>query len=197
MSTIDSFIDDLERLYADRGARKYEIGGAAGGVSQLDHALQCAALAERAGADDALVAAALLHDLGHLIHDDQDGELDHDHDDVHQYIALPFLRRWFGPAVVEPIHLHVEAKRYLCAVERGYLAGLSAGSQRSLALQGGVFDGAQAAQFVQRPYSHDAVSLRRWDDRAKIPGADVPPFASYRPLLREVAAERLVVSLAR
>lgn len=188
-SPIDTLIDDLEVIFRERGAHRYEIGGAAAGVTQLEHALQCAALAEQAQAGDALVVAALLHDLGHLIQGD-DGELDHHKDDVHQYIALPFLRRAFGPEVLEPIRLHVDAKRYLCAVDRAYFDALSPGSRRSLALQGGPFDAAQASAFIQRPYANDAVALRRWDDRAKQPGAAVPPFAAYRALLRAVALER-------
>jgi phosphonate degradation associated HDIG domain protein len=182
-------IEELQALYTSKGSLRYEIGGS--GVSQLQHALQTAALAERSGAHDDLVVAALLHDLGHLIQCDHmvtpSGALDEDHDDVHQYIALPFLRRWYGPAVLEPIKLHVDAKRYLCAVEPGYWAALSAGSKRSLELQGGMFDARQASEFVQRPYAMDAISLRRWDDRAKSVDASVPSFDYWLPLLREVA----------
>jgi len=181
-------IDEIEQLYAERGAQCYEIGGAASGVTQLQHALQCARLAQHAGASSELIVAALLHDLGHLINADAHGELDPHHDDVHQYIALPFLRRWFGPAVLEPIKLHVDAKRYLCAVDADYWGGLSAGSKRSLVLQGGPFNVEQATHFIRRPYAADAVALRRWDDRAKDANADVPSFAYWRPLLRDVAA---------
>jgi phosphonate degradation associated HDIG domain protein len=181
-------VDEIEQLYVERGAQRYEIGGAASGVTQLQHALQCARLAQHAGARIELVVAALLHDLGHLINADARAELDPHHDDVHQYIALPFLRRWFGPQVLEPIKLHVDAKRYLCAVDPGYWAGLSAGSKRSLVLQGGPFSAAQAADFIRRPHAADAVALRRWDDRAKDVNADVPGFAYWRSLLREVAA---------
>lgn len=183
-------IEELRALYMSRGCLRYEIG--ASGVNQLQHALQTAALAERSGAHDDLVVAALLHDLGHLIQSEHmmtsSGALDEDYDDVHQYIALPFLRRWFGAAVLEPIKLHVDAKRYLCAVEPGYWAALSAGSKRSLELQGGMFSVRQASEFLQRPYAMDAVSLRRWDDRAKSVDASVPPFDYWLPLLREVAA---------
>lgn len=180
-----AFLDQLAALYAGRGAARYEIGGAAG-VSQLAHALQCAALAETAGADDPLVAAALLHDLGHLVAGAADGERDPGCDDGHETVGAGWLAPWFGAAVVEPIRLHVEAKRYLCAAEPGYRARLSPGSQRSLDLQGGAFDPRQASAFLARPYASEAVSLRRWDDRAKDPRASVPPFAYYLPLLREL-----------
>lgn len=192
---VEALLDELEAIYLQRGARCYEIGGAANGVTQLEHALQCAALAESSGACDALVAAALLHDLGHLIQDeDARGELDASRDDLHQYIALPFLRRWFGPQVLEPIRLHVDAKRWLCAAEPGYLAALSTGSRRSLELQGGAFSSEQAAAFLKKPHAADAIALRRWDDRAKTAGLDVPSFAAYRPLLREVACDRVLVA---
>jgi predicted HD phosphohydrolase len=137
------------------------------GVSQQQHALQCAAFALLAGAPDALVAAALLHDIGHLLHGRDD--IDKDHDDVHQYIALPFLRPHLPLAVLDPIKLHVDAKRYLCAIELAYWSGLSAGSKRSLELQGGPFDPETAAAFIARPHAEEAVALRRWDDRAKDP----------------------------
>lgn len=188
-------VEELQAIYIAKGALRYEIGGASG-VTQLGHALQTAALAERSGAPDELVVAALLHDLGHLIQSDHmvtaSGEIDAQHDDVHQYIALPFLRRWFGPGVLEPIKLHVDAKRYLCAVEPGYWDRLSIGSKRSLELQGGAFSAAQASAFMQRPHAMDAVSLRRWDDRAKDAHANVPPFDYWLPLLRDVSAAEAV-----
>jgi phosphonate degradation associated HDIG domain protein len=187
-------VDELEAIYIESGARRYEVGAADGGVTQLQHALQCARLAEQAGAGDELIVAALLHDLGHLIQRDAHGELDPSLDDAHQYIALPFLRRWYGPGVLEPIKLHVDAKRYLCAIEPGYGERLSAGSRHSLELQGGPFELAQATRFIQRPYAADAVALRRWDDRAKDVAAIVPSFGYWRPLLREVSGSTPLVS---
>ena len=100
-------------------------------------------------------------------------------DDLHQYRCLPFLRALFGDATLEPIRLHVDAKRYLCAMEPGYLASLSADSARSLVLQGGVFDEAQATAFAARPYALDAVALRRWDDQAKQPNFTTPDLHHY------------------
>ena len=193
-----TFIDELERLYNERGAARYE-PGCPGGVSQLQHALQCAALAADALASPSLVVAALLHDLGHLLSPASAGGLadglssgfagspDDGLDDAHQITAPSVLRPHFPPAVLEPIRLHVDAKRYLCAVERGYWAELSTGSQHSLALQGGPFDSAQVAAFVATPYAEQAVWLRRWDDRAKDPRRRVLPFADYRSLLAQLA----------
>lgn len=186
----EPIIDSLVTLYLSRGTRRYEMSGAHG-VSQLQHAVQTAALAERASAPDALVVAALLHDIGHLLRDDAPlngrDELDPRHDDLHQYIAIPFLRDCFDDAVLEPIKLHVDAKRYLCAVDEGYWTGLSDGSKRSLVLQGGPFNHAQAEAFLAQPFSLDAVSLRRWDDQAKDVGATVPAFEHWLALLRRQA----------
>src|SRR5437764_12208601 len=129
-------ISDICALYERDGGRMYS----GEPVTQLEHALQSAALAEAAGADAELITAALLHDLGHLLNDQGDTPTARGIDDVHQYFALPFLRGLFDDAVLEPIKLHVDAKRYLCATRKGYLEALSADSVRSLALQGGVYD---------------------------------------------------------
>ena len=128
---------DIEHLFATRGGEQYS----GEPVTQLEHALQCALLAEQQGADDALVAAALLHDLGHLLHDLGETPTLRGVDDVHQYRAIPFLRGLFAEPVLGAIRLHVDAKRYLCATRPGYLAALSDDSKRSLALQGGEHGG--------------------------------------------------------
>ena len=159
-------IDEIVQLLGTRGQKQY----GAEAVSQLEHALQCASLAESAGAPAALITAALLHDLGHLLHDLGADPADRGTDDVHQYIALPFLRGVFADTVLEPIRLHVDAKRYLCTVEPGYREGLSFASKRSLELQGGAYTTDQAQTFIALAGAGDAVSLRRWDDMAKVPG---------------------------
>lgn len=176
-------IDDVMDLMVVRGMEMY--GGET--ISQLEHALQCAALAQEACAPPSLVAASLLHDFGHLIHSGEGGPDDHGVDDVHQYMAIPFLRPVFGEAVLEPIRLHVDAKRYLCFADAGYWEALSMESKRSLELQGGAFDADGAARFIQLPYAKDAVRLRTWDDQAKVPGVKTPGVAHFKALLREIA----------
>jgi phosphonate degradation associated HDIG domain protein len=153
-------------------------------VSQSEHAAQAAALAREAGAGDDLVVAALLHDLGHLLGGDAEAD-GRDRDLHHEDVASRFLARWFGPGVTEPIRHHVEAKRYLCATDPSYLATLSPASVHSLALQGGVMDPEQAAEFVRRPYAAAAIQLRRWDDLAKEPSRIVAPVRAY---LDDIAA---------
>jgi phosphonate degradation associated HDIG domain protein len=170
-------IDDIFEGFVLRGAAAYGER-----VSQLAHALQAAQQAEREGADEALVAAALLHDIGHLVAKAPVGT-----DDRHEQIAAGLLERLFGSEVAEPVRLHVDAKRYLCATESGYFRTLSPASVASLALQGGPFTAEGAATFAARPYADDAVRLRRWDERAKDPAAVTKPLESYAPLLRRLA----------
>lgn len=149
-------------------------------VRQLEHALQCAALAEAEGASPSLITAALLHDIGHLIHDLGDSPAARGIDDRHELLGREWLARWFGEAVTEPVHQHVNAKRYLTATDPGYFATLSAGSVRSLELQGGAFTPELANGFIGLPFAADAVRLRRWDEAAKVPGRVTPDLAHFR-----------------
>jgi len=166
---------DIADVFTRRGHEQY----AGEPVTQLEHALQTAHLAEQAGADDELITACLLHDLGHLLQDLGETPTLRGVDDVHQYAALPFLRGLFGERVLGGIRLHVDAKRCLCATVPGYEAALSADSQRSLALQGGTFSAGQATAFMAQPGAQDALQLRRWDDLAKTAGAPTPPLAHF------------------
>lgn len=174
---------------AERLVAAYEMWGDARydeSVSQSEHAAQTAALASTAGADDALVVAALLHDLGHVLAGVDDGTSP-ERDLRHENVAARFLAQWFGPEVTEPIRHHVTAKRYLCAVEPEYNEALSPASVRSLALQGGVLTTNEIDDFVRRPGAHAAIELRRWDDLAKDPDVDVPSVRSYLDTIAAVA----------
>mgnify|MGYP006306434349 FL=1 len=148
-------------------------------VTQLQHALQCAQLAENEGASPALITAALLHDVGHLLEDDFDDAPAHDQDRRHEDLGDAFLSKWFGPDVTEPVRLHVAAKRYLCAVKPGYFDALSPMSRHSLMLQGGPMSEAEVAEFEANPYCKDAVRLRRWDDRGKDPNTKTATLGYY------------------
>jgi len=168
-------LSDIETLFDQHGHTQYS----GEPVNQREHALQTALLAEQAGADDDLVTAALLHDLGHLLVHHGDSPTVQGIDDLHQYVALPFLRGVFSDKVLACIQLHVDAKRYLCATIPGYQEALSADSQRSLQLQGGVFTLEQAKAFAEQPHALDAVALRLWDDQAKQAALPTPPLAHY------------------
>jgi gamma-butyrobetaine dioxygenase len=178
------FIDELGLLFAQEGARDY-FGEP---VTQAEHMLQAAALARSAGADEALVAAALLHDVGHFplrhgIGALGGAELMAGTDNRHSETGADWLSRWFPAEVTEPVRLHVPAKRYLCTVEPGYFAELSEASVYTLSVQGGPMSQEQCAEFAAGPYASQAVALRRWDEAAKDPAAQVPGFEHYRPLL--------------
>jgi phosphonate degradation associated HDIG domain protein len=174
--TLRSLLDIL----AAKGQEQY--GGEA--VTQLDHALQCATLAREAGAPPELIVACLLHDLGHLVHSLGEEAAAQGINDRHEYRAMGWLQPLFPPAVTEPIRLHVQAKRYLCAVDAQYLATLSPASQQSLVLQGGVFSSAEVATFITMPYAENAVQLRIWDEQAKVPGQVTPDLDSFLPILQ-------------
>ncbi len=154
------------------------------GVSQREHALQAAALAERTDAAPALIVASLLHDLGHLIHRLGDTPSARGIDDRHQEEAADALVHLFGEAVSEPIRWHVDAKRYLCLADPDYENRLSPDSRRSLILQGGPFDAAHASRFIARAYANDAIAVRHWDDAAKRSGLRTPTFEHFVPLMR-------------
>ena len=167
-------IEAIAELFAGPGARDYMGEPVTIGI----HMRQAGALAEAAGAEQPLVAAALLHDLGHLRQ-----EPDSRHGDA----GAQWLRQWFGPAVTEPVRLHVAAKRYLCASEPGYYGRLSAESVRTLAVQGGPMTADEVTAFEALPFARDAVAVRRWDDEAKDPAVTPPEFSHFEPLLRAVA----------
>ncbi|MEP6607144.1 MAG: phosphonate degradation HD-domain oxygenase [Burkholderiaceae bacterium] len=185
-------LGDIEPLFATKGARMY----AGEPVTQLQHALQAAQLAEQSGSAPSLVVAALLHDLGHMVNDQGETPTLRGVDDRHEYVALPFLRGLFDDAVLQPIRLHVDAKRYLCARGDGtingaqYWAGLSADSKRSLELQGGIFTDGEAERFISQPYAEQAVHVRLWDDLAKIEHAQTPPLRHYLALAEKVVLRR-------
>ena len=159
-------------------------------ITELEHGLQCGALAQRDGADEALVAAALLHDVGHLLVGDLfpiDADLGKDW--KHEDVGARYLARWFGPEVTEPVRLHVAAKRYLVAVDATYAAGLSPSSVRSLAVQGGPMSPEERAAFQRNAGWERAVALRRWDDEGKDPSLVVPPMQAWVPMLRRLAED--------
>jgi gamma-butyrobetaine dioxygenase len=174
-------VDQIVDLFDTRGAAAY-LGEP---ISQLEHALQAAHLAVQDASSDALVAAALLHDIGHLL-GPKDDPAENGIDAVHEGRGCSWLAPHFGPEVTEPIRQHVLAKRYLCAVDAAYRGLLSPASIRSLELQGGALTAGEAEVFERNLYSAGAIRLRRWDDRAKVPKLDVPGLRHYRAALRRL-----------
>jgi gamma-butyrobetaine dioxygenase len=179
-------VSQIADLFASAGAAEY-LGEP---VTQAEHMLQAARLAERAGAGDALVAAALLHDVGHFKGAISGQQLMEGTDNRHSDTGADWLAQWFGPDVTEPVRMHVAAKRYLCAVEPGYADTLSAASVYTLRVQGGPMTGDELAEFAASHYADDAGWLRRWDDAAKDPDVATPPFKHFRPLLGRLVSLR-------
>ncbi len=168
-------LDEIRALFAGRGSAAY-FGER---VTQLEHALQCAWLAERAGASPRMIVAALCHDVGHLLHDAGEDCAERGVDARHEALGGRFLASRFDHDVAEPVALHVAAKRFLASQSESYRLSLSPASSRSLALQGGPMSPWEADRFANQPYAGDAVALRRWDDEAKIAGLATPELDHY------------------
>jgi gamma-butyrobetaine dioxygenase len=184
---VDEALESIERTFLSAEGMTY-LGE---DVTMIQHQLQAGALA--IGCSDALVVAALMHDIGHVI-GRQEGEADaaealaDDRDAHHDASGARWLSRWFGPGVTEPVRLHVSAKRFLVSTERDYAAKLSEASVHTLRLQGGPMSAQEARDFQVLRYARDAVALRRLDEAAKDGSKDAPNFDTYRDVLRRVLA---------
>ncbi|MFT5707342.1 MAG: phosphonate degradation associated HDIG domain protein, partial [Oceanospirillaceae bacterium] len=152
------FLSTIAELYNDQGNLTYGED-----ITQIEHAVQCAELAVRAGESDELISAALLHDIGHLMAATDIAFGNYKHDSI----GADYLSPYFSKAVTEPIRQHAQAKRYLCSVEEGYLASLSAASLDSLKNQGGLMTKEEQLAFAATPYFVESIRLRRWDDEGK------------------------------
>ena len=171
-------IDDIFLVFRERGHKMY---GEA--VTELQHALQCATFAERAGEAPHIVAACLLHDYGHLCHELGEDIAERGVDALHENVGANKLSKFFSPKVVEPVRLHVTAKRYLCWREPEYFRGLTEASRRSLELQGGPMTDDEGREFEKHPHFEAAVRCRRYDDMGKIVGMETPDLEAFRPVL--------------
>ena len=176
--------DEVLSIYGRCGSAAY-FGEA---VSMTEHALQAAYFAQAADASDALVIAALLHDIGHLIEAVPDDIADWHSDARHELTGSRWLGRRFGPEVCEPVRLHVPAKRFLCATDPAYFKRLSAASVLTLKLQGGPMSGEEIAGFQAEPYHRAAIAVRQWDDQGKIAGLSTPDMSHYRALIDLLSA---------
>ncbi len=175
-----AIVDSIVEIFRSRGGERYGVEE----VSQLEHAIQTALLAQQNGAPSSQVAAALLHDVGHLLSESAlPGTEDENYDDHHEARGYAWLLEHFGPAIADPVRLHVAAKRYLCTVEPSYANQLSPTSLKSFYDQGDFMSDQERAEFEREPFFEQAVQLRRWDDLAKSPDLQLPPVESFEGLL--------------
>jgi [1-hydroxy-2-(trimethylamino)ethyl]phosphonate dioxygenase len=180
--TTDSIVAFLGDIFERRGADSY-LGER---VTMSEHMLQAAALAEAAGAGDELVAAALLHDIGHYTGEFPEDALEAGVDNHHDEAGATVLAPFFPEIVTACVRHHVDAKRYLCATDAGYFDRLSPASVHTLQLQGGPMSVAEVAAFRQNRNLDAIIQIRLWDEAAKVPGKETPPFSHYAPVLRRV-----------
>jgi phosphonate degradation associated HDIG domain protein len=182
----DSIVAFIADIFDRRGADSY-LGE---DVTMSEHMLQAAHLAEQAGADDHVVAAALLHDIGHYCSEFPADAQDHGIDNRHNEAGAAVLAPFFPALVIDCVRHHVPAKRYLCSSDPGYFARLSPASVLTLKLQGGPMSAAEVAAFRRSPNLEDILRVRIWDDEAKVAGRKTPSFAHYAPLLQRVVDAR-------
>ena len=171
-------ISEIRDLFDQRGHLVYGEG-----VTELQHALQSASLAEGDDAPNNLIVAALLHDVGHLLHGLPEDVAEQGIDGRHERIGEKWLARHFGPEVTQPVRLHVDAKRHQCTVHPEYLEQLSPASAKSFELQGGNMNAEELAAFEENPFFELALQLRQWDDQAKDPDLQTPPLEHFFPAI--------------
>jgi phosphonate degradation associated HDIG domain protein len=184
MATYETLASELEALYRTKGTARYGLED----ISQLQHALQTAALAEAAREKPHFILAALLHDVGHFLSKQGENAADEGIDNAHEKIGAGWLRSRFGTEISEPVRLHVSAKRWLCATDPAYAASLAPDSIKSLALQGGAMREDETAAFLREPHAQAAIRLRRYDDLAKNPDARTHDFAHFLTFLGKISA---------
>jgi phosphonate degradation associated HDIG domain protein len=178
----DDLLADIARRLDINGQHAYGLSN----INQIQHGLQAAWLAEKAGDPSSLIAAALMHDIGHMLHELGQNPNEDGIDDRHEDLGHAYLADRFGPEVTEPVRLHVAAKRYLCGKEADYFAKLSRDSVLSLELQGGPMSSDEIVAFESLPYWQEAVRLRRYDEQAKMRGLETPPIAHFLPHVAKV-----------
>lgn len=181
-------IKNLFDRLAIRGSGAYGLSA----VTQLEHALQSAALAAELELGDEMIIAALFHDVGHLVVEQDIDLASQGIDDRHEEASASVLQPLFGERVSEPVRLHVASKRYLCSTESDYYAKLAEDSRISLKLQGGLMSATEQAEFESNPHYKMGLELRRIDDKAKVPERKIPPIEHYRATALKLASQGVI-----
>ncbi|WP_085904201.1 HD domain-containing protein [Kiloniella majae] len=180
--TKENIVDFIGDIFHRRGADSY-LGE---DVTMSEHMLQGAQLAEKAGATDALIAAALLHDIGHYTNEFPDDALEKGINNHHDEAGAAVLEKFFPPVITECVRQHVAAKRYLCAKDEAYFSRLSDASIHTLNLQGGPMSEAEMQELEKNPHLKEIIQVRYWDDEGKDPAVTTPPYEYYAPILQRV-----------
>ena len=180
--TRDNFVCAVAQIFAEHGGQAY-LGEP---VTMEQHMLQAAYLAEESTGDDLLVAAALLHDIGHFTGASGSFSMQDNHDRLHEQSGYETVKALFPDIVSNSVRWHVDAKRYLCATDPAYFGCLSKASRHSLMLQGGPMRPLEVEEFSTQPDLDTILSVRRWDDAAKIAGRSTPGFDHYGAILENV-----------
>jgi phosphonate degradation associated HDIG domain protein len=181
-SNAEEVITTIVDIFTNQGDEEY-LGEP---VTILEHMLQAAHFAAEAGADEITIVAALVHDIGHFTSEHGSFTMEDTKDRFHEHAGARILEGAFPPLVVEAVKNHVDAKRYLCAVDSAYHDGLSDASVHSLKLQGGPMNADERAAFEENPYLDQILLVRRCDDKGKVAGLEVPPLDHYLPMMRRV-----------
>jgi len=156
-------------------------------ITQKEHALQSALLAKKDGNEDEVVIAALLHDIGHLIVDDENGQMEENLGmKNHELIGAKYLKRkGFSDLVCSLIEGHVAAKRYLTFKNPEYYHQLSDASKKTLVHQGGVMTPDEAYHFETQATFKLNLKMREWDDQGKVENIELPEMESFIPLIEK------------
>lgn len=172
---------EIISLYRQHGGEEY----AGEAVTQLEHMVQAAQLAEEQGHDEDVILAAFLHDIGHICVSMQgDNEMDGYGIKDHEEIGAAFLRsKGFSERLIRLVESHVNAKRYLTYSSPEYYNNLSEASKRTLEFQGGMMNAEEAAAFEADPLFDLIIRMRRWDEAAKIEEVPVPDLSPYQEMI--------------
>ena len=183
--TPDNIVAHLGHIFKHSGTQAY-LGEP---VTMAQHMLQGASLAEHQGHSKAVVAAALLHDIGHFTSDFGCFSMADTHDRQHEIYGAKVLAPFFPESVTQCVRHHVSAKRYLCATREEYFSQLSAASVHSLKLQGGPMSAQEVTEFEANPHLQAIIQVRLVDDGGKVADLETHSFSDFEPLLQELVDE--------
>ena len=178
----ENIVDFIGSIFERRGGEEY-LGEP---VTMGQHMLQGATLAEQNEEPDEIVVGALLHDIGHFTSEFGTFSMDDTEDRYHENAGAALLENFFPSVITDCCRYHVAAKRYLCATDPQYFNKLSDASIHSLNLQGGPMSEAEIINFKRNPNLKQILTVRLYDDAAKVPKMATPSFRHFAPLVHKM-----------